>query len=357
MRDRRPGRVRPGSRRVPARHRGSTVPAAPARWMNRRCCGSLTSSSASASSNCVTRATPVSSSCWAAAHPDAMPYATAARWMPSPAIWTTRGQPEDPGPRFAVDQPAAMFDVEILERRQRAAAREPSASARRASDRCRARDRTPRPPRPRGARPRPGSDRRTTAPRPRVRRAATTPAPTTTLIPAPMATSSTRTSPTRHPSGTKMLNSTTTNTVNDAWPDHEVHRAGSEAGEEHHHRQQHPEHALVAPDRQHHRRRDREADDAAGEGLERGGPGSQRGRAQHGERAEDGPERVLERCDLRDQHRGGEPDARARGIAEPHRAQAPVLAAGRRPRRARPGASPSSVPSSRRQRGVGGQHE
>ena len=52
----------------------------------------------------------------------------------------------------------------------------------------------------------------------RARRAARGRTPITKLMPTPMAMSSTRTSPVRQPSGSIRLNSTTTNTVKNAWP-------------------------------------------------------------------------------------------------------------------------------------------
>ena len=166
-------------------------------------------------------------------------------------------------------------------------------------------------------------------------------APTTTLIPAPMATSCTRTSPVRQPSGDQDVEQHHDEHRERRLPDDEVHRARRVGGEEHHERQHDPEPRVVATDVSITATATPKPTSAPSERLERGRTGAERVRAQHRQRAEHHPERVLDRGGLRHEHRQREPEAGAGRVAEPHRTQ---VAVGAQDRPARGGARPAPSP-------------
>ena len=143
-------------------------------------------------------------------------------------------------------------------------------------------------------------------------------------MPAPMAMSCTRTSPVRQPSGTKMLNSTTTNTVNAAWPTTKftapgVYRRGTRrsAGRSTTTVSSPPIVAITADATP-------EADQRTEQCLQRGRAGAERVRAQDRQRREDHPERVLDRGRLGHEHRERRARCRTRRVAEPDRTQVAV---------------------------------
>ena len=90
-------------------------------------------------------------------------------------------------------------------------------------------------------------------------------------------------------------------------------------------RQHAPQHRFVRPDADHEQRPDDDSDRGPRERADDRPAGSQGVRPQHGERAEDDPETVLETRPLGDVDGDGESDGAADAVLEPHRPHAGVL--------------------------------
>ena len=184
--------------------------------------------------------------------------------MPSPA---TRSSPARRAarPTPAGRPPATVLEREILERGNGASRAVAAMTSARTASSAGGRRGSPRAPAGRG-RHRPAGGRRTHGrATPRAPRGHSS-APTTTLMPAPMATSCTRTRPVRQPWGEDVEQHDDEDRER-RLADDEVHRAGRVCGEEHHERQQDPEPGVVTPNGHQHRGCDAEAEQRAGERL------------------------------------------------------------------------------------------
>ena len=139
-----------------------------------------------------------------------------------------------------------------------------------------------------------------------------------------MATSSIRTRPTRHPVGTMRLNKITRVKRERRLPASERDDRWSDPGEKYRHRQQEPQQRGVRADPHEQGRADDETHYRAGHGANRVLPGVQRVRAQHRQRAEDHPERVLDPGQPRGEHRQPQPGGTTQAVVQPDRVRLEV---------------------------------
>ena len=128
-----------------------------------------------------------------------------------------------------------------------------------------------------------------------------------------------RTSPVFQPCGSSRLNSTTTNTVNEAWPRTKCTADGVYAGQEHGDRQERPQEPVARGDADQ-PGGGQEADERAEQALGHRVAGRQRVAAQHAERAEGDPEGVGHVAGQGD----GDGDAEGQPVADPLAQPEPV---------------------------------